>query len=263
MGGSNMKNTFSEKQLEILSELGLSRIQATLYLTSLKHGILSVLELSKITKINRQQIYAEAEKLVDLGIYELTRKQGRKYIPANPAKLVKVGEKKIDETEEILTKLSAILPQFEALSTPKKNKVIVKYFEGMPKIREAYEEEWEASKDTEVLSFAGSIDNVFDFFPESYWDKWNKKFIKHNSKSRMLVHNSDIARKTAEYDKQYKRETRWLQNFPLKVNIDVFNDTVLIVSFYDEIAIWAESPMLSQSYRIMFNTLWELAKPFK
>ena len=94
MGGSNMKNTFSEKQLEILSELGLSRIQATLYLTSLKHGILSVLELSKITKINRQQIYAEAEKLVDLGIYELTRKQGRKYIPANPAKLVKVGEKK-------------------------------------------------------------------------------------------------------------------------------------------------------------------------
>ena len=258
-----MKDSFNEKKLDILSELGLSKIQGILYLTSLKHGILSVLELSKITKINRQQIYAEAEKLVDLGIYELTRKQGRKYIPANPAKLVKVGKKKIDETEEILTKLSTILPQFEALSTPKKNKVVAKYFEGIPKIREAYEEELEASKDTEVLSFAGSIDDVFEFFPESYWDKWNKKFIEHNSKSRMLVHNSDIARKTAEYDKQYKRETRWLQNFPLKVNIDVFNNTVLVASFYDEIAIWVESHMLAQSYRIMFNSLWELAKPFK
>lgn len=258
-----METTFSKKQLEVLSELGLSKIQAILYLTSLKHGILSVLELSKITKINRQQIYAEAEKLVDLGIYELTRKQGRKYIPANPAKLVKVGKRKIDETEEILTKLSAILPEFEALSKPKKNKVIVKYFEGLPKIKEAYEDELEASKDTEVLSLAGSVDNTFDFFPESYWDKWNKKFIKHDSRSRMLVHNSDIARKTAEDDKQYKRETRWLQDFPLKVNIDVFNNTVLVVSFHDEIAIWIESRMLAQSYRIMFNTLWEVAKPFK
>ena len=244
-------------------ELGLSKIQAILYLTSLKHGILSVLELSKITKISRQQIYAEAEKLVDLGIYELTRKQGRKYIPANPTKLVKVGEKKIGETEEVLAKLSDILPQFEAISTPKKNKVVVKYFEGLPKIREAYEEELDVSKNTEVLSFAGSIDDVFGFFPESYWDKWNKKFVKYNSKSRILVHNSDIARKTAEYDKQYNRETRWLQNFPLKVNIDVFNNVVLVASFYDEIAIWVESNMLAQSYRIMFNTLWELAKPFK
>ena len=132
-----MKNPFNEKQLDILLELGLSRIQAILYLTSLKHGLLSVLELSKITKINRQQIYTAAEKLVDIGIYELTRKQGRKYIPANPIKLVKVGKKKINETEEILTKLTTILPQFEVLATPKKNKVVVKYFDGLPKIREA------------------------------------------------------------------------------------------------------------------------------
>lgn len=191
-----MKYSFSEKQLEILSELGLSKIQAILYLTSLKYGILSVLELSKITKINRQQIYTEAEKLVDLGIYELTRKQGKKYIPANPGNLVRVGRRKIDELENILTKVSMILPQLEALSTPKKNKVIIKYFEGMSKIREAYETELEASKNTEVLSFAGSIDNVF-------------------------------------------------------------------VSFQDEIAIWIEGYVLAQSYRIMFNTFWELAKPYR
>ncbi len=258
-----MKKEFNEKQLEVLTELGLSKTQAILYLTSLKHGVLSVLELSKITKINRQQIYAEAEKLVELGIYEITSKQRRKYIAAIPTTLVKVGKKKINETEKILTKLSAILPQLENISIPKKNKIVMKYFEGLPKIRQAYEKELEVSKNTEILSFAGSIDDVFKFFSESYWDKWNKKFIKYNSKSRMLVHNSDVARKTAKQDKQYKRETRWLQNFPLKANIDVFNNTVLIISFYDETAVWIESDVLAQSYRIMFNTLWELAKPFK
>ena len=79
----------------------------------------------------------------------------------------------------------------------------------------------------------------------------------------MLVHNSDIAHKTAKNDKKYKRETRWLENFSLKINIDIFDNTVLVVSFHDEIAIWIESHMLAQSYRIMFNTLWELSKPFK
>jgi len=258
-----MKNLFNDKQLEILSKLGLTKTQAVLYLTSLQHGILSVLELSKLTNINRQQIYTEAEKLVDLGIYELTRKQGKKYIPASPAGLIKIGKKKIGETEEILTKLTAMLPQLEALPMPRKDKVIVKYFEGIPKIREAYEEELALSKNTEIVSLAGSINDVFNFFPESYWDTWNKKFIKHNSTSRMLVHNSGIARQTAERDKQYKRETRWLQNFPLTTNIDVFNNTVFIVSFYDEIAIWTESQVMAQSYRILFNTLWEFAKPFK
>jgi sugar-specific transcriptional regulator TrmB len=86
---------FSNKHVEILLELGLSKIQAVLYLTSLRHGVLSVLELSKLTKINRQQIYEEAQKLVDLGLYEVTRKQRRKYIAADPDRLDKVGRRQI------------------------------------------------------------------------------------------------------------------------------------------------------------------------
>ena len=38
---------------------------------------------------------------------------------------------------------------------------------------------------------------------------------------------------------------------------------VLLVSFYDEIAILINSQILSQSYRIMFETLWGMAKSFK
>lgn len=78
----------------------------------------------------------------------------------------------------------------------------------------------------------------------------------------MLVHNSEAARSTAKLDKEYSRETRHLKHFPLKVNIDVFNDVVFLVSFPDEFGVWLESPVLAESYRIMFNTLWELATPF-
>jgi len=258
-----MKHTFSEKQIEVLIKLGLSKTQAVLYLTSLKHGILSVLELSKFSGISRQQIYEDAQKLIDFGLYEVTRRQGRKYIAANPSKLIKFGKRKIEATEAVLSEISAFLPSLESLASPKKNKVAIKHYEGLEKLERAYDDELAAAKNTEVLSFAGSIDDVFRFFPESYWDKWNKEFVKSDSRSRMLVHNSEAARATAEHDRRYKRETRWLHNFPLRANVDVFNDTVLIVSFYDEMAIWVESRVLAESYRIMFNTLWELAKPFK
>ena len=159
-------------------------------------------------------------------------------------------------------KLTSIIPTLEAQPISKKNKVITKYYEGLDKIKEAYDDELEASKNTEVISFAGSIDNTFEFLPESYWDKWNKKFVKSNSKSRMLVHLSDIAKDTAKKDSEYKRETRYIERFPLEANIDIFNGTILIVSFKEEIAIWIESPILSQSYRIMFEALWTQAKRF-
>jgi len=257
-----MDKTFKNEQLEVLVGLGLNKMQALLYLTSLKYGLLSVLELSKLTKINRQQIYTEAEKLVEAGFYDVTKKHGRKYIPANPSKLEQLGRKKIDETEAVLNRLTMIMPQLDIVSAPK-NKVSIKYFEGFSKIKNAFKQELDAAKNAEVLSLAGSIDDVFKFFPEKYWDGWNNQFVKNRSKSRMLVHNSAAARETAKNDPKYKRETRWLNEFPLKVNIDIFNDTVLIVSFYDEMAVWLESRLIAGSYRIMFNTLWTQAKSFE
>ena len=260
---SATKTIFTEKQIQNLLGFGLNRTQSILYLTSLKYGILSVLELSKLTKINRQQIYTEAEKLVDLGIYDITRKQGRKYIAAEPSRLIRLGKKKLEEQEAALLRFETTLPLLESLSPSKKNKVTVRYYEGQARIKEAYEQELAAAKNTEVLSLAGSIEHAFEFFPESYWDKWNKKFVKQGSSSRMLVHDSAAARSTAKHDTSYKRDTRYLSKLPLKVNIDVFNNTVLIVSYEDELGLWIESPTLAESYKILFNTLWPLSRQFE
>ena len=257
-----MKTKVSTEQIKHLEELGLSKIQAVLYLTSVQYGILSVLELSKITGINRQQIYQGAEKLLTLGLYEVTSKNKRKYLAAHPSKLEKVANERIAVAEKAAFNIADLIPELESRPSHKKNKVSVKYYEGLNKIKDAYNDELEASKNTEVISFAGSIDNIFEFLSESYWDKWNKKFTKHNSKSRMLVHFSDSAKETAKKDSEYKRETKYIDHFPLEANIDIFNDTVLIVSFKEELAVWIDSPILSRSYRIMFDALWKQGKSF-
>ena len=257
-----MISVLTQKQKGSLIALGLSPLQLDLYLTSLKHGILSVLELSKHTGVNRQQIYHDAEKLVEMGLYGITRKNRRKYIAANPNKLISIGRKNIEDTENILSEINHIIPTLESIPSAKKSEITIRHYEGIKKIEEAYKEELASVSGDEILSFAGSIDNIFEFFPEKYWDKWNKQLVKQRSKSRMIVHNSEIARETAKLDNLYNRKTHWIEHLPLKTNVDVFNSTVLIVSFYDETAIWIDSRTISESYRILFNTLWSLSKPF-
>lgn len=256
-----IKTRFTEVQLQPFLDFGLNRAQSILYLTSLKYGILSVLELSKYTAINRQQIYTEAEGMLALGVYDTTRKQGRKFIAASPSKLLRIGEIKMQEAQESLKKFSDFLPELESFSSAKKYKTVVRHFEGHDRIKDAYMEELALAKNTEVLCFAGSLEHHFTYFPESFWDTWNKKFVMQKSSSKMLAHDSKTAKETALHDRAYRRETRLLASFPLKVNVDIFNNVVLIVSPQDETALWIESAASAESYKILFNTLWQFAKP--
>jgi sugar-specific transcriptional regulator TrmB len=243
--------------------LGLSRFQAVLYMTSLKHGILSVLELARLTGLNRPQIYEEAQRLVELGLYEVTGKQRRKYVPANPAKLMRLGKTRLTEAEEMLAKVTALVPELEAISMPPKNKVSVRYYEGAQKVRQAFEDQLEAFKNTEGISFAGSLEEVYAHIPEASWEKWDKQLAKQNSFYRLLTHNSEAGKRMVVMDKVYKRETRWIENFPIKSNIEVFNNVVLIVSFADELAVWIESQILADSLRTIFNALWDQSRRFE
>lgn len=250
----------SEKQKHALFELSLNNAQILLYITVLQNGIISVLELSKITKLHRQQIYENAEKLVTVGLLEKTKKERRKYIAANPEKLILLGEQNVVKAEKNLSSISNIASILNNIKSHKKKDVHLKYYEGIQKINEAFQEELIQAKGGEVMSLMGSLEDTFKFFPENYWEKWNEKAISLKIKTKVLAHFSPAVNKVINEDIHYNRQTRYLSTFPLKLNIDIFNQSVLIVSFYDELAIWIESPVVAESYRILFNTLWTLAK---
>ncbi|MFA5872026.1 MAG: helix-turn-helix domain-containing protein [Parcubacteria group bacterium] len=258
-----MKNKLTEKQINTLKGIGLTDSQIKLYLAALEKGLLSALELSRSTKINRQQVYVQAEKLVELGLFDITRKQRKKYIPADPSRLVELSKKKISELQNVSDKLLDITSILKSVPSDKKSKIVTRFFEGHKKVEEAYEKELAQSKNTEILSLAGLIDEIFRYFPEKYWDRWNQEFARHNSSTRMIVHNSDAAKSFSRKGGEYKMETRYLNNFSLKVNIDIFNNVVLVVSYADELTVWIESDIVAQSYRIMFELLWQQGKKFE
>ena len=257
-----MKISLSKEERDVLRRLALSESQILLYVTLLNHNVLSVLELSKLTGINRVQIYSEAEKLIDLGLFEIARRDKRKYIAASPTKLVEIAKKQARSAEELVRSVSSIIPNLESLTIPTKGQVITKYYEGVDKIFEAYEEMLRLGHKTEFVSFAGSLDDVIPVMPVKYWGSWNERLQKEcKSTIRMLVNYSAVARSYVEGD-QLKPHTRYREDFPMKSQLEVFNDVIFINSFKDELGIWIESKVIADSYRVMFEILWKDSKEF-
>lgn len=249
----------TNKQIELLGQLGLTKNQTLLYCTSLQHGVLSVLELSKLTKLNRQQIYTEAEKLIELGLYDITRKNNKKFIAASPDKLASLAQKKIESVEELAKKTTTSLPDFKKLVSYNNDQIITKFFEGKNQIIKGYTEELAQSKNTQLVSISGSLEEMFTFLTIDWWQNWNNEFSKNKSTARMLVNNTEYSKTFAQKNISNNITTRYIDSFNLKVNIDVFNNTVFIVSFLDSIGIWLESPIIAQSYRLLFDALWQNA----
>lgn len=254
----------TQDQFSTLVDLGLTKNQVEVYLCLLKNGISSVLEISKITRYSRQNIYDAVDKLLNLGLVEIARKDRRRYLAVSPQKLLKLSHGKVQSAQYIYSKVGALVPQLEKLpknrSSKQKTKIIT--FEGFDSIKKAYEKELESCKNTEVLSFVGSLDDIYDFLPEQYWSRWNKKFVAQKNTSKMIVSYSALAAQAVKNDFEYSRVTRYLSHFPFQTNIDIWDDKVLIVSLYDDVAIWIESPVLFQSYKSLFEHLWEKAKKF-
>ncbi len=260
-----MTKKVTERDIEALTSIGLTKTQATIYLTALTHGMLSVLDLSKKTGIHRQQLYEACEKLVEMGLLDATSKRNRKYIPARPGKLVEFGKERATRLHEATDVVHTLLPQLEKFAVAgKANKIVTRHYEGLTRLKDAYDEELHAAKGLEIFCLGGALEDMYEFFPEHYWDKWNKKYAKNGVPSKMIVHDTPEGRKAFGFDATYKRDTRVLKDFPLKINIDVFGSNVLMVSPYDALAIWIESRVVADSYRALFEALWSKAeKPKK
>lgn len=250
-----------KKELKsILLEIGITHSQVLTYFGFLENPLRSVLEISKILGLNRQQIYNDAEKLVQLGLLERTSKTKRRYLAGNPLKIKEILKEREEKANLLLKDVETIIPLLQNSISQYKTFVRTKFYEGEQELKEAYADELLLAKGSVVLSLVGDISETYDMFPVSFWDSWNRKFVKNGGSSRMIINNSFEAQKIPLYDPHYKRETRHIKDFNLKINIDIFNDSVLLVSFKDKIALSIQSNIIASSYKILFETLWSFAK---
>src|SRR6266849_2763525 len=129
--------------LDYLEQLGLSEIEAKLYLRLLEDGSIGVRELAKRVGINRTSSYIYIDQLIEKGVIIKIVKGIRNQVAANPLKetLPHLLEKKAQTVKTLQNELSNML---KTVTTPiAQGKGVeeteIRYYNGINAVRKIYQ----------------------------------------------------------------------------------------------------------------------------
>ncbi|MBR3236195.1 winged helix-turn-helix transcriptional regulator [Candidatus Saccharibacteria bacterium] len=139
------------EETDILKKAGLNEAQAAIYYSLLKNGAMSPAELATETGQSRENCYAVAKKLVELGLIEQTDSKKARYRVLNPSSLEVLAEKrrKVMAKNEKLVKdnISALLDIFYANNEMPGARTL----EGIEGLEEVYKDMLRVKKDVYYL----------------------------------------------------------------------------------------------------------------
>lgn len=253
----------NEKFVPLLKNLDLSIGQIKIYICVLKKGLSSVYDISKFTKINRQQIYNDTNLLIEKGILELASKRPKKFLAVSPNKLSKIIEDKKIKLLELENILPEVNTYFENTNKRKDDDFEIKIYEGVSAVKKAFLLQVDSAGQHVVHSLVGDVSHQYEILPKEFWDKNNKVFKEKGGKARMIINLSDSYYKSLRESgiEDFGIETRGIKNFTLRSNFDVWGD-YLLVSTYTKVprAVVVKNKLIADGYKEIFEILWKTAE---
>jgi len=249
---------------ENLNLLGLSDKEAKIYLSLLKQGILTPLELSRITKINRTTIYRVLEQLKDKGLAEEILDQHRIKARAVDPESLKLL---IAQRETQLKKLKKGLPEIisrltTVKDTPSASTKVV-YFRGRQGLQQML---WNVLKGKNEFVGYGYGDWNKSVGKE-FAEKLRQKKADENIFSREIQNKDQVdANKTYTQVKGYKKvhQCRAIPKSIIEINHDtyIYNDVFAFYHFYEGELFGVEihNQEIAKTQRQIFEVLWKMAK---
>jgi HTH-type transcriptional regulator, sugar sensing transcriptional regulator len=233
---------------EVLESLGLNKREIKVYLTLLGLGELSVIEISRKTKIGRTYTYEVLESLIAKGLVSFViENKTKKFKAAEPEKI-------IHPLKEKEAAFMEILPDLKKMSQLSKTKEpSVEVFRGTRGVKAMANEILEMKKDYCVLSE----------------DSTNKKlhlFLTHFFKAieKENIHERQLIKKKAHLNIfESKNSTmRFLpENYSYRASTVIYGDRVVIIFCADPfLAIRIKSKDLAETYQNYFEIMWGFSK---
>jgi len=239
-----------------LLELDLSPAERTAYETLLTFGPMAPPSLAKSAGLTRVNGYAALRGLTQKGLAQETDvNKKRVYSPEPPTKLQELAHQKTEAVRADMQSVEAIIPALMNQYTLISDKPGISHYEGLEGIRQIYEDSLRPPHHQESLVLRSVYDSKEI---ESYILKYIKRRAKLGVKNRMLTPYFD----TSLDDNALLRERRFLpkDKFSLPTEISIYGDKVSLVSLRkDLIGTVIQSKDVAQTFRILFELLWEQA----
>jgi sugar-specific transcriptional regulator TrmB len=246
----------------ILSNIGLNQKEIRIYLALLKLGSASVAEVSKEARMKRTTVYPflddlKAKGLVDWGISKYNRKAKVK----DPKQLLRFAKAQERKYGRAALHLEENFKEIQKHYIPDLSDVEVKYYEGVKECRDMLLETLKAKK--EIVGYNSWL--KYPIIGEKWCKALESKLDKKEVIDRKIVsatdhnlfHGQDYI-KMSDYKKTYYFKFIPPRKEFIKVDIYLFNDIKLIVSFkgVKPNGIYIRNKDLVQSDKAIFEVLY-------
>ncbi len=235
---------------KILPSLGLSPMQAKVYLAALELGEATIQALSRKSGVNRSTIYTFIEELKTQGyILETRRKKRRIYSAIHPERLVEIQKSRVSELE-------GMLPELLAINNQSAKKPRVTYYEGKKGIEDIYADMLRDRK--EILAYE-DLDNLKAGLSESFFEYFPKERARRNIIISSISRDTPFARKFSKHNMGLLRKTRFISAAEFKTDINIYGNKVAMMNLRGKppFCVLIEDHFLADTMRIIWQQLWD------
>ncbi len=237
-----------------LRGIGLSKNEAVVYLAVLELGQASIWEIAKKSGIKRPTCYVLLEELAFKG-YASNSNDGKRvlYSVSSPKQLLQAVERRQERFVKSLA-------QLEGVASKSPQKPIVRLYEGVSGVVEAYNLSLEQPKGQEILIY-GTAQVQISY--EEFITDYLKNRVKKGIMARAILPDNELNRQVLGQDKEQLRQTRFLpqDKFDPATEINVFSDTITYIAHSESepFGTVIESASLAALEKQRFELLWGLA----
>jgi sugar-specific transcriptional regulator TrmB len=246
-----------EKIINSLMEFGLEENEANVYLASLSLGATTILRLSKYSEVKRTTVYEVVDSLEKKGLMRKEIK-GLKtlYAPEHPEKLENTLESK-----RLL--LFRVLPQLEGKYHLKSTESAIKYYEGLPVIKNLYHDILKDLKPHDFYYAVSNTDEWEDIGDDYFMKNHVEKRVNLGLKINLLFVDSPAAQKRKQFERNYNEEIRLLpKDSNIHVDMVITPHKLVIFQLYEPmVALVVENQSMITVQKEVFELLWKASGP--
>lgn len=237
-----------------LQDVGLTETEAKIYLASLELGETSVSRIARQSSIKRTTVYLSLENLMQRGLMSAIKKNSKThYFAEDPRNLERLMEEKKQ-------KVSNLIPQLLSFTNLIDKKPTIRYFEGTEGIKEVLNDALNYP-DQEVCTWYSETyisDFSASFFSDYYVPARKAKKIS----VRAILPDNEFMWKLSESNEHSLRRTRFFSPEVYKVSVEIMiygSNKLSIMAFKEKFALIIESQKIFESFRGIFETMWQFA----
>lgn len=235
--------------IKTLEDLGLSNVEAKVYLALLDLGRVVANKVSEHSGIHRRTVYDALETLIQKGLVNFTIESNKKYYQAeNPKRFLDLLENKKEE-------FNLLLPELLLKFQSSKIKQEINIYRGHKGLKNIFDDILKAKKEAYLFGSGGKFKESFG---EIYRDQWFLKAKKNKIKIHAIFSEEakTHAKNSSEIDSKFIKE----KYAPLSSTVIYGNKTAIIIYSEQPMAILITSEEIASSYMQYFETLWKIAK---